>query len=1174
MLCEDIAPTPFDLPGGTRIEAVRCEVNAAVDDIHLALYGDGTVAIQAKHRVTASTSISSSLASALTQFVHAWIDARDGANGRRSLRDEADRLVLACGPDSAASVRRALPVLLQRLQDDSPATPDELRLTNDDQRRIRPAVLGHLRRAFEERDGHAPHADQLTGVLSLMRVREFEFDGSARDVDHAQALLAQTVLANGVQAGAAWSQTVGLMLSAASGQRGLRRRRLAQLLAAAGLAMRPAPSYRADVDRLRGETRRSRRLLGPLSEIRLAGGAVKITRSAAAVALDRADEAPCLVVAEPGGGKSGVVADAIDQLERGGRDVVALLADRYSVADDAELSARLGLEHRLADVLAEWPGERQGVVVIDGLDAARGGDALAPFTTLIEDIAESGGRWTVLASIRTFDLRYSPQLQGAFKRAGAEGEFRAPEFAAVHHLSVPSLDDQELAQAGAAFPPLGALLEAAPEALRELVRNPFNLARLAELLDAGAPEAELRPLRTQLELLDVYWTRRVRSPHAGVDARERVARAVCQHAADTLALFAPREQLATDGTTDQAIAQLLGGGVLVESQSPDGSDTLAFSHHVLFDYALARLMLRVDEARLAALLRDRPDLALVARPSLTLHFQWCWEQDRELFWRLTFALAEDQTLPLLGRAAAPAVAAQAISADDLRPLTEALAGSDSREGARQALVHVIGSALAAGSRQRPLQDAPIGVWATFADRLSEHLDDHIATQLRILTWGILEERARLDDDQRAAIGRVGRRLLQGALEAEPSRSDLVYVGLNAVAATFDSDAASSTELLGRFVCYERIAEHGWEELHWLIEALFPIVQNVPELLGKLYANAFSVPTPDPTTVTMGGPVMPLNSTRAQDFGVWLYALAERYEPFLRAAPGPATGALIDVCTSLAKRRPGRPPDRSDSPVRWRDRSGRVIDDYSAVWDHGSVGVSHRDEETILGVYQTRLEELAGSADIDAVEALLEPLAGRDVPAVIWRRILDVTSRYPRVLGPILADAVASAAILGDTNINLAAQPALAACFEFLTEQQREAIEHTILSLPADEEFPRRRRNALLLALPEQLISSDAGREQRAEALTERGQPEEPPWPSDFLEDAPIHLDRDQSETGTGSLLGEITPTAATTQPPDSTASRGVGGCSALEGRCRSPPARPRRSCRAGSRPRPKTRRER
>jgi hypothetical protein len=173
--------------------------------------------------------------------------------------------------------------------------------------------------------------------------------------------------------------------------------------------------YSAGDDSLRAETRRSRRLLAPLSEIRLASSTVKITRSLARVALDRAEEARCLVVAEPGGGKSGVVADAIEQLEQEGRDVVALLADRYTVTDEAELSARLGLEHRLADVLTAWPGERQGVLVIDGLDAARGGDALAPVTTLIEDIAERGGRWTVLASIRTFDLRYSPRLQDAFK---------------------------------------------------------------------------------------------------------------------------------------------------------------------------------------------------------------------------------------------------------------------------------------------------------------------------------------------------------------------------------------------------------------------------------------------------------------------------------------------------------------------------------------------------------------------------------------------------------------------------------------------------------------------------------------------------------------------------------------------------------------------------------------
>lgn len=411
MLYEDIAPTPFDLPGGTSIEAVRCEVDAAVDDVQLALSGDAAIYIQAKHRVTASESATSPLASALTQFVHAWSDARDGVDARGAMRDEKNRLVLACGPDSVASVRRALPALLRRFRDEPPATADELRLTNGDERRIWPIVLTHLRRAFEQRDGGPPGADALTGVLSIMRVQEFEFDGSARDAEQAKTRLAQAVLASGAQAGAAWNQTVSLMLSAASGRRGLQRERLAQLLAAAGLAMRPAPSYRADVDRLREETRRSQGLLGPLSEIRLASSSVKIPRSLAAVALDRAQRAPCLVIAEPGGGKSGVVADAIDQLEREGRDVVALLADRHTVGDEAELSARLGLAHRLADVLAAWPGDRPGMLVIDGLDAARGGDALVPFTTLIEDIAARGGRWTVLASIRTFDLRYSPDYR-------------------------------------------------------------------------------------------------------------------------------------------------------------------------------------------------------------------------------------------------------------------------------------------------------------------------------------------------------------------------------------------------------------------------------------------------------------------------------------------------------------------------------------------------------------------------------------------------------------------------------------------------------------------------------------------------------------------------------------------------------------------------------------------
>ena len=293
---------------------------------------------------------------------------------------------------------------------------------------------------------------------------------------------------------------------------------------------------------------------------------------------------------------------------------------------------------------------------------------------------------------------------------------------------MPRLDDGELAQVAEQLPHLGQLLDAAPDALRELVRNPFNLARLAELVEAGAPAAELRPLRTQLELLEVFWQRRVRSPNVGSDASERLARRLCEKAVGALALFALREQLASDAPTDQAIAELLSAGVLVEAQGPSGAETLAFSHHVLFDYALARLMLRVGDTELAGLLRERPELALIARPSLTLHFQWCWERDREMFWRLTFDLAADASLPLLGRLVAPAVSSTGHHSQRATSPHAGARGTRPREGARAALVHVIGAALAGGSQQRPLQNARVDVWSEFADQLSEQPDEQIVDE--------------------------------------------------------------------------------------------------------------------------------------------------------------------------------------------------------------------------------------------------------------------------------------------------------------------------------------------------------------------------------------------------------------------------------------------------------------
>ena len=56
-------------------------------------------------------------------------------------------------------------------------------------------------------------------------------------------------------------------------------------------------------------------------------------------------------------------------------------------------------------MLEAWDGPTDGWLIIDALDATRGGKGEGAFRTLIERVLSLKGRWKVIASIRTFDLR-------------------------------------------------------------------------------------------------------------------------------------------------------------------------------------------------------------------------------------------------------------------------------------------------------------------------------------------------------------------------------------------------------------------------------------------------------------------------------------------------------------------------------------------------------------------------------------------------------------------------------------------------------------------------------------------------------------------------------------------------------------------------------------------------
>ncbi len=186
--------------------------------------------------------------------------------------------------------------------------------------------------------------------------------------------------------------------------------------------------------------------------------------------------------------KTGALVALAAACRAAGDTVVFLSVDRFpGVAIAADLQSELRLDHPLVEVLAAAPGSARKLLFVDALDAARGGSAEGLFAKLIEEVGPTlGGEWTIVASIRTFDLKNGRRYREAIPGSPPDPAFADAALNKVRHFQVPRLTDVDLASAGAGSPELETLLAAAPENLRDLLRNVFNLSLAAQLLSDGA----------------------------------------------------------------------------------------------------------------------------------------------------------------------------------------------------------------------------------------------------------------------------------------------------------------------------------------------------------------------------------------------------------------------------------------------------------------------------------------------------------------------------------------------------------------------------------------------------------------------------------------------------------------------------------------------------------------
>lgn len=1067
LLSKDAIGSRFGQGREAVAQRLQFETGRNLDDIEVQLSDGSLISIQCKTSVALSAGEQAPFAKVVAQLVNLHKTVAAGQE-----RASGVLAVSRSAPASLDELHRAC-----RMFDAGASWAEVTARANEGERAALHVLREQAVRAWVSSFG-APLTDTILAELArLFHVVRFEVERGGADWREAAKTL---------QTGLYGDATVGetalveiLRIAQDLIRKGVPSNRdgWIRALRRAGLEDRQAPGFDSDIARLGKWTQAE---LDRLKRHALLVDGSQISRECVPYLAGAVKGGSLLVVGDPGAGKTGALVMLAGEIQRGGSPMIFLSVDDLAaVTDSSALSSALGITNDLLEVLGAWPGTAQGVLIIDALDASRGGASEAVFSRTIERvIADLGERWSVVASIRTFDLRHGKRLRALMQGAPATEHYVEEGLEEVRHFAIKKLTDSELARVGQANRALGKLLSAASYAIQELLRNVFNLSLAAELVHKGlAPEA-IQAVTSQSQLISRYEDERLPT--------HQLKRAVSQVVAE----MARQEKLVVkqDRIDNDSLDDVLATGVLV----PAPQDRISFAHHVLFDHAVGRFYLNLDDAAaLMAQVAGQPAIGLLLGPGLRFALMDRWEEGangRAEAWRLAADLASHKDMdPVLGSIALRTVIDSVRTQQDVQPLISLL-GDVQRQKETGLVLSRVSRFFRVGLPPKgSADDEVIQAWTNVAAAAAgAGVDEHVDGS-RILLLTLMEQGDFGQPEFLKTFGLAARSLLSTAWSKE-------FAGLSGnairfVTRAFESDPKASRQLLERVITEPHFSKYATQEVPWLAEGVPYIVRSAPDFVERIYATLFGRESPQEGATWLGGPsrILPLRSTHQQDYEHARWQLEEALPAFLRAAPEHGIRA-VSSCT-IGRSIDERPRGGNATEVTVPGASFTMVDDsYSLEEWRGE------DEERHLGSEGRILKEfvdfLRSCSDEDfhrSARAALKAI----VSTSVLSRLLGVATERRGIADELLWPVATFEAVLVNWRVNRDAITFIADVLPRRPEVQRLAFEQMLLEKvrsldkEANDHWEYRARRLLSLVEPSQLLSPDLAQYQAS--LREQGE---------------------------------------------------------------------------------------
>lgn len=1015
----------FGLENDLKISGLQCETGDALDDVVVRLEGGGAIYTQCKTRPSLTMATDSLLGKALKQVVDLYVHY-----GRGVLSTTPNVALLAVAEDAPRSID-ALEAAC-RMFDHGGVWDTVIAQVPQDKRDALALFEAHVRAAWASHRTDSPASDDLVALARLFRIRRFAEDATSADWRETFQLLGRRLF-GGEEAGEApMAALLGLTRKFISTGAPVDRGGLLRALRAVGHVDVTSPAYDQDIATLLAYSCEERKRLRKHTRLPLGDG-IPVHRDCLEPLLTAVHGGSLLVTGEPGAGKTGALLNLADRLAETPGPMIFLSVERFSGFDKrSDFRTELGLDHDPMEVLAAWPGAEPGVLILDALDASRGGPSESVIASFIADaVAKVGDRWSVVASIRSFDLRNGQRFREIMPGSPPDQDFVEMDMTNVRHFRVPRLSPGELSEVSAVSPLLRDLEATAPQKLRDLLRNIFNLSLAAELLGAGVAAQSIRTVSTQSELIQRY--EEIRLPS------QTLQRAV--KAAVTLMVRRRQMTVRTVDIENDAVEEVCKAGVLVAA-----GDRVAFAHHVLFDHIAGRFYLAWDDIDvLREQLAGDSSTGLLLGPALRFALEHIWREDRPgriTTWRFLADLAAVSKPDPVVMSIALRTAAERVEiptdVDGLCAMIAAAGGAQSFARLLSQLARFVGMAI----EERGGLSGPAALaWSGVARTAATNVDPFLLDAARILLMTLADKADFSDTNFVAVFGEAARGLLQSAWSLRPENPHLSTAGIRFVAKSYGSNTAASRVLLER-ILDDRFDEHASQEAPWLAEGVSAIIPHDAVFVARIYEVLFTRDVTDEGKTWIGGSasrILPLTSTHRQDYQHARWHLNQALRRFLDTNASGGTAAVVGVVRGMAaENRRSSTESQKPTVLDISGRVVRVVDDLLSLQDWREE--DSREEEP-LAAFVAFLRSGPREAFRDVVATVIT----LPTNAAVWARVLGVAADRPGVAEDLLWPLASNPHFLALQGLARDAVMFLAAAYPVQSLERRAAFEMSALS---------------------------------------------------------------------------------------------------------------------------------